>query len=163
MATFNFNANSVEPMQPRTYGPLPAGDYEMIIVKSDVKPTKAGTGHYLELEMQVVSGESSGRRHWERLNVDNPNKQAEEIAKEALAALCFAVGVTDVEDTVQLHDIPFVAHMEIDRKEPDRNRITGYATAGAAAVAATPAKAPAARPAAPAPAAAAPARKPWEK
>lgn len=158
MATFNFNANSVEPMQPRTYGPLPAGDYEMIIVKSDVKPTKAGTGHYLELEMQVVSGEASGRRHWERLNVDNPNKQAEEIAKEALAALCFAVGVTDVEDTVQLHDIPFVAHMEIDRKEPDRNRITGYATAGAAKPAA-----PAARPAAPAPAAAAPARKPWEK
>lgn len=159
MATFNFNANSVEPMQPRTYGPLPAGDYEMIIVKSDVKPTKAGTGHYLELEMQVVSGEASGRRHWERLNVDNPNKQAEEIAKEALAALCFAVGVTDVEDTVQLHDIPFVAHMEIDRKEPDRNRITGYATAGAAKPAAP---APAARPAALAPAAA-PARKPWEK
>lgn len=157
MATFNFNANSVEPMQPRTYGPLPAGDYEMIIVKSDVKPTKAGTGHYLELEMQVVSGESSGRRHWERLNVDNPNKQAEEIAKEALAALCFAVGVTDMEDTVQLHDIPFVAHMEIDRKEPDRNRITGYATAGAAKPAA-----PAPRPAAPA-AAAAPGRKPWEK
>ncbi len=158
MATFNFNANSVEPMQPRTYGPLPAGDYEMIIVKSDVKPTKAGTGHYLELEMQVVSGESSGRRHWERLNVDNPNKQAEEIAKEALAALCFAVGVTDVEDTVQLHDIPFVAHMEIDRKDPDHNRITGYATAGAA----KPAAAPAPRPAAPA-AAAAPGRKPWEK
>lgn len=157
MATFNFNANTVEPMQPRTYGPLPAGDYEMIIVKSDVKPTKAGTGHYLELEMQVISGEHSGRRHWERLNVDNPNKQAEEIAKEALAALCFAVGVTDVEDTVQLHDIPFVAHVEIDRKEPDRNRITGYATAGAAKPAA-----PAPRPAAPA-AAAAPARKPWEK
>ena len=163
MATFNFNANSVEPMQPRTYGPLPAGDYEMIIVKSDVKPTKAGTGHYLELEMQVVSGESSGRRHWERLNVDNPNKQAEEIAKEALAALCFAVGVTDMEDTVQLHDIPFVAHMEIDRKEPDRNRITGYMTVnGPAPAGAKPAAAPTPRPAAPAPAAA-PARKPWEK
>ena len=159
MATFNFNASSVEPMQPRTFGPLPAGDYEMIIVKSDVRavnPPK--TGHYLELEMQVIAGEHSGRRHWERLNVDNPNKQAEEIAKEALAALCFAVGVTDVKDTAQLHDIPFVAHFEIDRKEPDRNKITGYATAGAAKPAAP---APAARPATPA--AAAPARKPWEK
>lgn len=158
MATFNFNASSVEPMQPRTFGPLPAGDYEMIIVKSDVRavnPPK--TGHYLELEMQVISGEHSGRRHWERLNVDNPNKTAEEIAKAALASLCFAVGVTDMEDTVQLHDIPFVAHVQIDRKEPDRNRIVGYATAGAAKPAA-----PAARPAAPAPAAAAPARKPWE-
>ena len=158
MATFNFNAAGVEPMQPRSYGPLPAGDYEMIIVKSDVKPTKAGTGHYLELEMQVVSGEHSGRRHWERLNVDNPNKTAQDIAEAALASLCFAVGVSNMDDTVQLHDIPFVAHVEIDRKEPDRNKIMGYATAGAAKPAAP---APAARPAAPA--AAAPARKPWEK
>lgn len=163
MAIFNFNANTVEPMQPRTFGPLPAGSYDMIIVKSDVKPTKAGTGHYLELEMQVIAGEHSGRRHWERLNVDNPSKTSEEIAKEALAALCFAVGVTELNDTVQLHDIPFVANVEIDRKDPEHNRIVGYVNAGAAAVAATPAKAPAARPAAPAPAAAAPARKPWEK
>lgn len=161
MATFNFNAAGVEPMQPRSYGPLPAGDYEMIIVKSDVKPTKAGTGHYLELEMQVVAGEHSGRRHWERLNVDNPNKTAQDIAEAALASLCFAVGVSDMTDTVQLHDIPFVTHFEIDRKEPDRNKIMGYATAGAAP-AAKPAAAPAPRPAAPA-AAAAPARKPWEK
>lgn len=160
MATFNFNASSVEPMQPRTFGALPAGDYEMIIVKSDVRavnPPK--TGHYLELEMQVISGEHSGRRHWERLNVDNPNKTAEEIAKAALASLCFAVGKNDIEDTAELHDIPFVAHVQIDRKEPDRNRIVGYATLGAAKPAAAPA--PAARPAAPA--ATAPARKPWEK
>lgn len=165
MATFNFNANTVEPMQPRTYGPLPAGSYDMIIVKSDVKPTKAGTGHYLELEMQVIAGEHSGRRHWERLNVDNPNKQAEEIAKEALAALCFAVGVTELDDTMQLHDIPFVANVEIDRKDPERNRIVGYVNAGAAAVAATPAKAPAVRTAAPTPGPSAngPVRKPWEK
>lgn len=158
MANFNFNASTVEPMQPRSYGPLPAGDYEMIIVKSDVKPTKAGNGHYLELEMQVLSGEHSGRRHWERLNVDNPNKTAQDIAEAALASLCFAVGVTDVNDTTQLHDIPFIAHIEIDRKEPDRNKIMGYVNAGAAAVAAVPAKAPAAKPAA-----AAPSRKPWEK
>ena len=158
MATFNFNATTVEPMQSRSFGPLPAGDYEMIIINSDVKPTKAGTGHYLELEMQVVSGEHSGRHHWERLNVRNPSKTAQEIAETALASLCFAVGVPNMEDTAQLHDIPFIAHVEIDRKEPDRNRIVGYVNAGAAAVA-KPA-APAARPA---PTASAPARKPWEK
>lgn len=158
MATFNFNASTIEPMQPRSFGPLPAGDYEMIIVKSDVKPTKAGTGHYLEMEMQVVSGEHSGRHHWERLNIDNPSKTAQDIAEAALASLCFAVGVTDMTDTVQLHDIPFVAHVEIDRKEPDRNRIVGYASGSAPA--AKPA-APAPRPAAaPAPAAGAP-KRPW--
>lgn len=156
MANFNFNANTVEPMAPRSYDPMPNGDYEMIITKSDVKPTKAGTGHYLELEMQVISGEHSGRRHWERLNIDNPNKQSEDIAKGALAALCLAVGVDDMTDTEQLHDIPFTAKVEINRKEPDRNRITGYASAGGEAPAA--ALAPAAKPAAPAAT-----KKPWEK
>jgi hypothetical protein len=156
MANFNFNRNSVEPMEPRSYEPLPNGDYDMIITKSDIKPTKAGTGHYLELEMQVLGGEHSGRRHWERLNVDNPNKQAEDIAKAALASLCFAVGVEDMTETEQLHDSPFVASVEIDRKDPTRNRIVGYESAG------VPTAAPAAKPAPAArPAAAAPAKKPW--
>ena len=155
MANFNFNAASVEPMQPRSYAPLPDGEYEMIITKSDVKPTKAGTGHYLELEMQVVGGEHSGRRHWERLNVDNPNKQAEDIAKAALASLCIAVNVLDLTDTTELHDIIFTAKVEIDRKEPDRNRITGYARVNDSAPA--PAPKPAAKPAAPAAG-----KKPWQ-
>jgi hypothetical protein len=152
MATFNFNTAGVQPMQPRSYDPLPAGEYELIITKSDVKPTKAGTGHYIELEMQVISGEHSGRRHWERLNVDNPNKDAEEIAKAALAGLCLAVGQSDINDTADLHDIPFIASIEIDRKDPTRNRIMGYSSAGVPT--------PAAKPAAPA--AAGPAKKPWE-
>jgi hypothetical protein len=153
MAQFNFNATSVEPMQSRSYDPLPKGDYEMMIVKSDVKPTQAGTGHYIELEMHVLGGEHSGRRHWERLNVDNPNKTAQDIANAALASLCFAIGIEDMTETEQLHDQPFVAHVEIDKKDPTRNRIMGYATAGAPAPKAA---APAARTAA-----AAPAKKPW--
>lgn len=157
MAQFNFNVNDAPVAQPRTYGPLPAGDYPVVITKSDLKPTKAGTGHYIELELQVTDGEHTGRRLWERLNVDNPNKQAEDIAKAALGQLCAAVGVLDMEDTEQLHDIPFVVAVEIDRKEPDRNRIVSYMGASA------PAPAPAPRaPAAPAKPAAGGAR-PWQK
>jgi len=153
MAFFNFNAASVEPMQSRSFEPLPKGDYEMMIVKSDVKPTQAGTGHYIELEMHVLGGEHSGRRIWERLNIDNPNKTAQDIASAALASLCYAVGVQDMTETEQLHDIPFVAHIEIDKKDPTRNRVMGYAGISAPAPKAA---APAARPAA-----AAPAKKPW--
>lgn len=155
MASFNFNATAVEPMQARTYDPLPNGDYEVMITKSDVKPTKAGTGHYIELEMQILSGEHSGRRHWERLNIDNPNKTAEDIAKQALAALCLAVGIKEIEqDTTELHDVPFLVGLEIDRKDPTRNRIVSYAAMSAPAGKA--ASAPAAKPAA-----AAPGKKPW--
>jgi hypothetical protein len=153
MPQFNFNAASVEPMQSRSFDPLPKGDYEMIIVKSDVKPTLAGSGHYIELEMHVIGGQHSGRRIWERLNVDNPSKTAQDIAQAALASLCHAVNVQDMNQTEQLHDIPFIAHVEIDKKEPNRNRVMGYASAGVPA----PAPAPAARPAAAAPAN----KKPW--
>jgi hypothetical protein len=151
MAKFNFNSATVEPMAARSFDPLPRGDYEMMIVKSDVKPTQAGTGHYIELEMHVLSGEHSGRRMWERLNVDNPNKTAQDISQGLLASLCHAVGIAEIGETEELHDTPFVAHVDIDKKDPTRNRIMGYVSVSAPAP-----KAPAARPAA-----AAPAKKPW--
>jgi hypothetical protein len=152
MAKFNFNSATVEPMPSRSFDPLPRGEYEMMIVKSDVKATQAGTGHYIELEMHVLGGEHSGRRIWERLNVNNPNKTAQDIAEAALASLCHAIGVTEIGETEELHDTPFIARVDIDKKEPTRNRIMGYVTAGA------PAKpAPTARPVAAAPAT----KKPW--
>jgi len=93
MAQFSFNASSApQPSAPQR-GPLPPGTYEVIIAQSDIKATKANTGEYIELEMQIVDGEYTGRRIWERLNVNNPNKTAEDIAKAALGALCMAVGV----------------------------------------------------------------------
>lgn len=155
MATLNFRASAIQ-IEERSsnFGPLPAGDYEMMIVKSDTKPTKAGTGHYLECEMHVISGEHSGRRHWERFNLDNPNAQAVKIAQESLARLCAALGVDEVEDSEQLHDRPFIAEVGIDKKDDTRNVIWNYKAALGA---------PAAKPAAKPAASAAPAKsaRPW--
>ena len=141
MAHFSFNANDAPPPTSMSRGPLPEGKYEAIITQSDIKETKAGTGQYIELVIQITDGEFSGRRLWERLNVSNPNKKAEEMAKTALGALCVATNVLDMDDTEQLHDIPFLIQLEIDRKEPDRNRIVGYGAAKAVAPAAKPAAA----------------------
>lgn len=158
MALINFKASSIT-IEDRgnSFGPLPAGDYEMMIVKSETKPTKALTGHYLELEMHVIAGEHSGRRHWERLNLDNPNQQAVKIAQESLAKLCIAIGADDVEDSEALHDQPFVAEIGIDKKDDQRNVIWGYKAIGGHVNNAKPKAAPA-----PAPSAApAKAAKPW--
>jgi hypothetical protein len=159
MASLNFKASAIqfEERAPKTYDPLPAGDYEMMITASSTKQVKAPkTGSYLELEMQVISGEHSGRRHWERLNLDNPSQQTVKIAQEQLARLCMALRLDNVEDSVELHDTPFVAEVGIDKKDPTRNVIWNYRAA---------VDAPAAKPAAPAkPApAAAPAKsaRPW--
>lgn len=155
MAQFNFNVNDAPAAAaPRNYGPLPEGDYPVIITTSDVKATKAGTGQYIELEMQVTDGEHSGRRLWERLNVNNPNKTAEEIAKAALGQLLLAVDVVNMEDTKELHDIPFVISVEIDRKDTTRNKIVAYSRIISAPKA--PPAPPAARPAAAG-------ARPWQK
>jgi hypothetical protein len=158
MALINFKASAVQiEERSNSFDPLPAGEYEMMIVKSETKPTKANTGHYLELEMHVISGQHSGRRHWERLNLDNPNHQAVKIAQESLAKLCMAIGIDDVEDSEQLHDQPFVAEIGIDKKDATRNVIWGYQGIGGHINNAKP-KAPAA----PAPSAApAKSAKPW--
>lgn len=135
MAKLNFNASAVEIPQ-RTYGPLPAGEYEMMVIKSDNKVIKAGNGHYLELEMQVISGEHSGRRHWERLNLDNPSKKTVDIAEEQLARLCAALGLAKLEDSEELHDRPFIAKLAIDKRDPTSNRIYDFMPADGAAPAA---------------------------
>lgn len=130
--------------------PVPAGFYTMIVRNSEVKDTKSGTGQYLELEMEIVDGEHSGRRHWERLNISNPNAKAEQIAKQNLSRLCSALDIKHLTDSAQLHDRPFVAELQIDKKEPDRNRVMMYGKAGSAPVSAAPAPSTASR-------------RPWER
>lgn len=155
MAQFTFNASNFTPSNAApSRAPLPKGTYPVIVMDSSIKETKAGTGHYIELTMQVIEGQHAGRRLWDRLNISNPNKQAEDIALAALQSLCQAVNVTNMTDTSQLHDKPFSVTVDIDRKDESRNRIMSYQSSGWASGASQPAAAPAP---------AAPAKKPWEK
>lgn len=75
MATINFNASEVEPSQ--EFQPLPEGKYEAVISDSDVKSTRNGSGRYVQLEFEVVSGEHKGRRVWGRYNIENPAASAD--------------------------------------------------------------------------------------
>ena len=60
MANLNgFDANLVEPT--KALEPIPAGKYQAVIIESEMKPTKAGTGQYLELKFQILEGEYKGR------------------------------------------------------------------------------------------------------
>ena len=55
--------------QPRTeYDLIPDGWYLAQIDDSETKPTKAGTGHYLELTFVILDGPAKDRRCWDRLN-----------------------------------------------------------------------------------------------
>ena len=126
-----FDSTGIEPLSAADFGPLPAGDYEVMIVASQMKPTKAGTGAYLELKCQVMRGEYSGRFLWSRLNLKNSNPIAVEIAKRELSAICHAVGVLKPKSKEELHNIPLMVHVtkRPDGRGGETNEIRGWGDA----------------------------------
>lgn len=107
-----FNAETIEPQT--SYDPLPADWYPVMITDSEEKPTKAGTGSYLQMTLEVVEGQYKGRLIWERLNLDNPNSTAVEIAQRALSGICRATGVMTPGDSSELHNKPIMAKVAVD-------------------------------------------------
>lgn len=145
------------------FAPIPSGEYPAQIVESDMKPTKNNDGQYLELKYSVLDGEFKGRSVWVRLNLDNKNAQAVEIANRQFASIRDAIGVTQVNQSEELHYKPHIIRVELvpagtPRKNStpttkDQNEIRGWkklddgipfaASSGApAATASAPAAAP---------------------
>lgn len=125
----NFNAATVAPAT--AFEVLPAGWYTGRIVDTEEKPTAAGTGSYLQLEIEIVAPQQFvGRKLWDRLNLKNPNPKAEEIAFQTLSAICHATGVLQLAQSQQLHGIPMEVKVGLSKptaEYPDpRNEIKGY-------------------------------------
>jgi hypothetical protein len=129
MADLNgFDANQVEPTG--DFDPIPAGKYLAVITDSEMKPNKAGTGSLLQLTFQIVDGEYQNRLIWTRLNLDNPNAVAVQIARADLSAICRAVGVLSPRDSVELHNLPLVIHVRCKKRNDTGdivNEIKGFA------------------------------------
>jgi hypothetical protein len=132
-----FDANTVDPSTP--LDPVPSGKYVAAIVASAMKPTKDKSGSFLELTFQILDGEYRNRKLWTRLNLDNANATAVQIARGQLSAICRAVGVTTPKDSTELHDLPLEITVKLKpRKDTGdlSNEIAGFAKKGAAAAAA---------------------------
>ena len=135
MANLNgFDANQVEPTT--SFEPIPAGKYLAAITESEMKPTKSGSGSYLQLTFTIVEGEHKNRVLWARLNLNNPNATAVKIARGELSAICRAVGVLQPKDSVELHNIPLLVTVKVKKREDTgelTNEIKGYEPKSAAA------------------------------
>lgn len=135
-----FNSDEVEPNQ--GFEVLPKGKYVAAIVASEMKATKKGDGKYLELKMEILEGEYKKRILFDRLNLDNPNQQAVNIANGTLSAICKATGVLIVSDSAQLHNLPMLVDVRCKKdKESDeiRNEVKGYEKRGTSTQSTSPA------------------------
>jgi len=129
MAGLNFNAETVAPNQ--AFENLAPAWYTAMITESEMKPTKGGDGSYLEITLEVIAPQQfAGRKLWDRLNLNNPNEKAVEIAYQTLSAICHATGVIQVQDSQQLHNIPMdvkVGLSKVTEQYPEpRNEVKGY-------------------------------------
>lgn len=126
-----FDANQVDPNV--VYEPLPAGWYKAVITTSEEKPTKAQTGSYLQLGLEVIEGPMQGRKLTDRLNLNNPNATASEIAYRTLSAICHAVGVMTPRQSSDLHDRPLMVKVKVkpaDGQYSASNEVAGYEAPG---------------------------------
>ena len=128
MALLNFNAEGIEPMQ--SCEALPSGSYVAVITDTEMKSTKAGNGEYLQITFEVEDdGQYNGRKLWARLNLNNANKKAEEIAARELSAICAALGIGGIEDSDELHGQALVVDVGVEENPTNgklTNRIKGY-------------------------------------
>lgn len=115
------------------YEPVQPGEYEAMIIESEMKATKDGNGAYVQLKIQL----KNGRILFERLNIQNKNEKAVEIAYRTLKKICEAVGKTSIKDTTELHNKRFLAVVEVEKGKPyikdgvekdgrDQNTIKAY-------------------------------------
>ena len=127
MAQLNFDASQVDPAVP--FEALPSDKYLVEITRSELKPTKAGDGAYLELEYVVLDGPYKDRKVWDRLCLNHPTPRTVEIARANLSAVCHAVGILRPRDSGELHHIPLLITVKAKKDESTGtifNEVKGY-------------------------------------
>lgn len=129
MVQLNFNATQYDPS---TGGGdvWEAGTYTVQITNSELKETKSKNGYFLALTLTCVDQHMAGRKLIARLNVQNPNPQAVEMAYRELSAISHVIGLLYWQDTQQLHGRPFkiAVTREPRNEDPSKetNNIVGY-------------------------------------
>lgn len=97
---------------------------------SDVKDTNAKDGKYIWLEITILEGDFKGRKIWTNLNIVNKNPVAVEIANKEFATICRACNkVGPIDDTVEIHEIPFLMKLKVVPAKgdyPAKNEPAGY-------------------------------------
>lgn len=155
MALLNLNPADFQNIADDTQQILPVGEYQMHIINSELRDTKASDGQYLWLEFEILGPKFTGRKFWDRLNLFNKNETAVKIARKQLASICAALNFASLpSDSVQLHNKPMkvvITHKE--NKQGNLETRAGYYGLNA----------PVAAEATPAAASAASSAKPWER
>ncbi len=113
MVQISFDSRNVQPSE--GFDLIPPAWYSAQIIESEMKSTNSGNGSYLQLTIEITGPSHAGRKVWARLNLDNPNPKAVEIANRDLSAICHATGKLAINDSAELHGAPFMVKIATRR------------------------------------------------
>ena len=116
-----------------TPDPVPAGEYTAIILDSEKKDNKAGTGSYIRLVMEIAEGKYKGRKLFEVMNLWHSNPMTVRIAMAEMKSLCNACGGIRPQNTEELHSIPFLVKVGQRKREDTgemQNNIKAFRAVG---------------------------------
>ena len=117
-----FDASQHDPTQ--SAGQMPIGKHPVVITSSEIKATNAGDGGMLVFNLQIIDGPQKGGTGVYRLNLyHQTNEQTVQIAHKQLSAICYVIGVFNVANTEQMHNIPFVVEVGPQKNDPQYTEV----------------------------------------
>lgn len=124
--------SSAEAYPSARFDPLPKGQYQAVVVSSELCQTKAGNGYFVKLMWQIIEpGQYCNRTLFSQHNVANPNSDAEQIGRRELQDFATAMNVDQFDETDQLHGKPIVLRIGIEQDKSgqyaEKNKIVGVA------------------------------------
>lgn len=110
------------------FEPIPAGQYNVRIAEAEITDTKAGTGQYIKMRLDVTGPSHEGRVIFSNLNIKNPSQKAEEIGRQQLGTIMRAIGLPSLTDTDQLVGGNLSVKVSVRKSEEygDQNEIKSY-------------------------------------
>jgi hypothetical protein len=145
---FNLNLTEVEEND-SDYGPMPAGDYEMVAAGWESKNSKT-TGHkMLSVTYEVVGPKYAGRKVWENFMLEGNGLN---VSKGKLRNWRKAMGMNPdleafgLEDLESMMNVPFNANLRVEEgrdkgdgtKWEDKNVIAKFLAGGSVSAASSP-------------------------
>jgi len=128
------NSPNATQATPSSADPIPVGQYEAVIIASELRPIDDASRQCAELTFQIVKGPYAGRCLTCHLDPDHPSPSAAKLYRTEIVAICNAANVSpirnynDPDSYVALYNRPLMIDVVYD-VEPDNsavNWIEGY-------------------------------------
>ncbi|MCX7934929.1 MAG: DUF669 domain-containing protein, partial [Planctomycetota bacterium] len=104
-------------------GPIENGKYLARIISTERQEIRGGAGDCLLAVFEIAGGKYRGRRVFARYGLWHHDANMREIAHNVFSALCRALGLREVTNSQQLHDIPLYITIQTRQSSQDSKKI----------------------------------------